>query len=408
MSSFQKTAAVPLCAGVVVGIATFFLTESFEQKAKQKNSSSSNSTSAKSLTDLQRTQASRALQLVENANTQAMDEFVGHWLNLHLDDQDYIIGHLSEWYFEDADKYYEFVRDFSLQIFSQDRALGLEIVSAFPRDERMRNLERHVLDQWTTLDQGELFSTFTAGASENLAVNTTHLYQLASIYGTEKIEQFEDYRAWVDSLDREDVGLFDLQRGAYEALSHHCPEEHRPGLYADLMKKAETVDLYRGFPAVIVGEHSKNNPEEATAWLEEMKPGPWKDEALLQFLNVAGELHPRAGADLMNREEFLAEFAVPWEQNGEGRIEVSEKDLPAQFFENFYDNSLGYFLEQAIVIDPDLVFESAEAFYDSSLKEDFQLAAKEAAKEIETGGFTPISTLDGEHKCGPNCTHEHH
>ena len=54
-----------------------------------------------------------------------MDEFIAHWLIIHPENQDYIVGHLSEWYYEHSGQYYEFVRDFVLQVFSQDRPKGL-------------------------------------------------------------------------------------------------------------------------------------------------------------------------------------------------------------------------------------------------------------------------------------------
>lgn len=396
----------PNIAGAVIGLGVFSIIEKGgEDKERSFGSSQSASTvSAKSQRDLRRSQASEALQLAENGNPQAMGKFFEHWLTLHTEDQDYILGQLSNWYYHDADKYYEFVRDFGLQIFSHNRPLGLRSLSVFPRDERIRNLERHILEQWVSLDQDEILSHLSTIADKSLAVNSSHLYQLASIYGNEHAEGYEDFVSWISELDRESSGLLDLQRSAYEALSHHCPDAHRPELYAHLMEQAESVELFRSFPAILLGQHAIKNPAEATTWLEEMGPGPWKDEALYRFLNSAGEHQPVAGANLMNRERFLSEFAVAWEETEEGGIRASEKEPAPEFYESFYDSALEHFLSNALVTDPDLVFESAEAFYDSELKEDFQIAAKDAA----AGGFTPISSPSHDDSCGPNCNHEHH
>ena len=388
--------------GVLVGLGAFSLVEKTSRSSFD-SSHKDQLTSAKRIRDRRHSQASEALRLAENANPETVTEFAENWLTLHPDDQDFIVGQLGLWYTDDADKYYDFVRDFSLEIFSQDHPLGLSVVSIFPRDSNMRNLERHILDQWVTIDQTELFTTVGTAAQENLAVNSTHLYQLASIYGNEKADQFSDFTSWVHGLDQDDSGSSNLQHSAYEALSFHCPPEHRPELYAHLLKQAEEKERFRIFPALIIGKHAVENPEEATTWLEDLKPGPWKDQALLRFLDSAGEHQPEAGANLMNREQFMSEFAVPWEETPDGGIQVSNKEFSPEFFENFYDSTLERFLSTALRFDPDLVFESAEAFYNPQYKENYQAAATNAL----SGGFTPISTSPA-HSCGPDCTHEHH
>ena len=391
--------------GAVVGFGIFSFTEKGVDKSRSLSSSESSSTaSAKSLWDLKRSQASETLQLAEKGDPQVMAKFVKNWLTLHPEDQDYIVGQLAGWYYDDADSYYEFIRDFSLQIFSQNRALSLKSVSVFSRDERIRNLERHLLAQWVSLDQDEILSSIFKDADESLSINGTHMHQLASIYGSEHAENYDDFISWVNELDPENQNLSHLQRVAYDALSLHCPEAHRPELYAQLMKKAESSELLQHLPAVLLGQHAIKNPEEATNWLEEMKPGPWKDQALYRFLDSTGQHQPLAGANLMNREQFLAEFAVPWEQADGGEIRVSEVEFADGFYQEFYDSSLEHFLNNALDVDPDLVFESAEAFYNPALKKDFQIAAKSAA----AGGFTPISSSPHDSSCGPNCTHEHH
>ena len=388
--------------GVLAGLGAF----SLEERASRVSSDSSHKnqlTSAKRIQDRRRSQASEALKLAEHANPETVTEFAKSWLSLHPDDQDFIVGQLGLWYTDDADKYYDFVRDFSLEIFSQDHPLGLSVVSIFPRDSSMRNLERHILDQWVTIDQTELFTTVGTAAQENLAINSTHLYQLASIYGNEKADQFSDFTSWVHGLDQDDSGLSNLQHSAYEALSFHCPPEYRPELYAHLLEQVEEKERFQIFPALIIGKHAIENPEEATTWLEDLKPGPWKDQALFRFLDSAGEHQPEAGANLMNREQFMSEFAVPWEETPDGGIQVSNKDFAPEFFENFYDSTLERFLSTALRANPDLVFESAEAFYNPQYKENYQAAATNALN----GGFTPVSTSPA-HSCGPNCTHEHH
>ena len=144
--------------------------------------------------------------------------------------------------------------------------------------------------------------------------------------------------------------------------------------------------------------------KESAAWLEAMEPGPWKDQALYQFLASTGEHQAQAGADLMNRERFIAEFAIPWEETDGGEVLIASQKVPANYSEEFYDTALSHFLNNALANDTDLVFESAEAFYDPALKKEFQLAAKEVA----TGGFTPISAPAHSEDCGPDCSHEQH
>ena len=390
-------------ASAVIGVLAGFGSFSLKEKTSRSSSDSSHKnqlTSAKSIQD-RRSQASEALKLAEHANPETVTEFAKHWLSLHPDDRDFIVGQLGGWYIDDADKYYEFIRDFSLEIFSQDRPLGLGVVAIFRRDSSMRNLERHLLDQWVAIDQTELFTTLTTSAQEGNAINPTHLHQLASIYENEKADQFSDFTSWVHGLDQSDSHSYDLQHSAYGALSFHCPPEHRPELYAHLLERVEE-ERFQIFPALIIGTHAVENPEEATTWLEDLEPGPWKEQALFRFLDTAGEHQAEAGANLMNREQFMSEFAIPWEETPDGGIQVSNRDFAPEFFENFYDSTLERFLSTALSANPDLVFESAEAFYNPQYKKDYQAAALDALN-----GVTPISTSPA-HSCGPNCNHEHH
>ena len=261
-SSHVTQLLAPTLVGIAAGLGIFFFSEPKSSPDPSVDSSQGGTAvSRKSDLEQRRSEASGALLLAENGDAQKMDEFVSKWLSLHSEDQDFILGQLSEWYYTDDEKYHDFVRDFTLQVFSQDRPRGLEVVSMFPRREGIRNLERNVLNQWAFLDQDELLAALTQRADESLAIYSSHLHQLASIYGNEQVDKFNDYLSWINGLDQKNSGLSDLQRGAYEGLSVHCPAEHRAELYATLMEQVDTNHRLRDFPANLVGAHAIENPE---------------------------------------------------------------------------------------------------------------------------------------------------
>lgn len=348
--------------------------------------------------------ATTALTLAENGDHSKVDEFLANWLQLHPDDKDFVIGHLSGLFYADTDQYYPFIRDFQLTLFEQDRAMALDMVSFFPREQRIANLERHLLDQWVTLDSEELFSNLSSLDRDNAAVNGSQLLQLGAIFNQEKKDLYANYLSWVRSLDPENENDSELQRAAYQGLSHHASDDNRATLFAELEEKSKKDLRLSPFPALLVSQELEQNPQQAVEWLEGMEPGPWKEQALYVFLSTAGEFQPATGADLMNREEFLSEFAIRWEENDAGEVFVSETPAPMEVQQDYYDASLERFLGRALGSDPTLVLESAEAFYSEELKKGFQ----DAAREILAGEELPVTvSSETSHTCGPNCNHDH-
>lgn len=363
--------------------AVIFLNSQEKNNADLAGKGSQNSSNTQTNSASLRSQASEALKLAEKADPQTAEKFLEYWLGLHPDDRDYIIGQLGQDFFSDGDKYYDFIRDFTLALYQADRTLALSTVAVFPREERIRTLERHILNDWVSDKPETLYENFLTNANENLAINESQLFQLAAIYSNERLEEFEDYYKWMASLGEKGTGAGHMQRSAYEAMSNHVPAEFREELFHDLMNRSLTDHRFRSFPALLIGNHAKESPEEAVTWLDGMEPGPWKDEALFRLLGTTGESHARIGADLMNRESFMEEFAVAWTEHEDGTVELAPADISLEKRQAFYDSSLEYFLDTALSHDPELVYESAEAFYNPELKENFQFAANIAIRQNE-------------------------
>lgn len=169
--------------------------------------------------------------------------------------------------------------------------------------------------------------------------------------------------------------------GCYQALSQLAPKDRRELVYKETLKKAYADTRFNAFPANLIEQHTKDAPEEAQQWLETMRPGPAKALSLDRFLSAAAAHHPQLGANLMNRDTFLDEFAIGWVETEEGEIIVSEHAISQEERERFFDNALSHFLSSALSTDPVLVLESANAFYDEEHKIDFRDAAIESIEE---------------------------
>jgi hypothetical protein len=208
-------------------------------------------------------------------------------------------------------------------------------------------------------------------------VSEPQLLQLAAIYAEEGKPEFGDLVKWARGMTGEPER--DIQRAAYEAIAKQAPAGEREKVLRALMEKVPSEPRFQSLPSILIGNHAREAPEEAAQWLNSLEDGQWKIIALSQFLSNTALHHPQAGMDLMNRESFIAEFlpSVPAEAETDGHAGHEQETAPSRA-EAFYDEALNYFLETALAKDPQIVLDSADAFYNPEKRELFRDAAKRA------------------------------
>lgn len=345
--------------------------------------------------------ANLALKLAKQGDPAYAEAFLDNLVGLHGDDRDFILGNLHRHFFDNPDQYFDFVKTIAFLDYERNPSGGLDLISAFPREARIRDVERHLLADWVAKDSSSLFSLLEHRADAEQIINDSQLFQLTAIYGQEQAENFTDFVDWANSLEGE-AGR-NLQWACYQALSQLTPKDKRELIYKETLKKSYADARFSAFPANLIEQHTRDAPDEAQQWLETMRTGPAKALSLDRFLSAVAEYHPQVGADLMNRETFLDEFAIGWVETEEGEVIANDSTAISQEErERFYDNALAHFLGSTLNTAPELVLESAEAFYDEEHRVDFQNAAIESMERISA---IPDET-GSHHACSdPNCQH---
>ena len=381
----RRRSALALCglaAGIVIGAGAFRAVPaggaSSQKKIRvAKQAPASDRTLGDYESELRKV-ASQAENLASAGKVGTAADFLDALVRLHKDDRDFILGTLHGNYDGNPDQMHPFVKEVALLSFERDRESGLDFIAGFPREQGILNIERHLMTKWVRKDAPGLLALYQARASgPSRSGSEPQLLQLAAIYAEEGEPEFGELVKWARGMTGEPER--DIQWGAYEAIARQAPAGERESVLRELMEKVPSEPRFQSLPSILIGNHAREAPEEAARLLDSLEDGQWKIIALSQFLSNTALHHPQAGMDLLNRESFIAEFlpSVPPESGEEDHV-TREHEAEQSRAEAFYDEALNYFLEAALAKDPQIVLDSANAFYNPEKRELFRKAAKRA------------------------------
>lgn len=367
-------------AGVVCLGAGYFM------EARQKVSNSAVAAGSSKLSelavrssryDLTSTQKSLdfCLKTVKSGNIDSIDEFVARFKELHPDDQDYLLEDLFHEIHSDPEHFVKFTQELGIAFYKEKPEMGADFLLRMPRVQEILDVERSLLKDWLNEDPQAVRDLFSKRLGEQSIDSTEQMNQLAAIYSNEKKEDFDDWYRWVNGLDpKEEWSLF---RSGLEASVKYSTAEQRPQVLANLLEQARKNEAFWDLPAEIIGKQAVDDPGAAAETLKDLPSGPWKDQALKDFLSSTGEHHPQKAIDFLKDPAFLDSFSNTWALEDD-QVIVNESPLVDEAADQkFFDSALLTVLEQVLASDPQAVIDSADSFYDEELTTAFKAVANE-------------------------------
>lgn len=312
-------------------------------------------------------------KVVEDGEAEDLEKFLQHLATLSPDDEEFLLNELDLKFHHNPEKYGSLIQDLSQIIFATDETKAFDFMLWFSRAKPLLDVERYLYARSLEKDPSTVLSYFEAHVEDAGYDCGPQLEQVASIYTNEKRAELGQWLEWLDELDQEEQ--WDLVRGGSEATARHAAPEQRKDLLDHFVSKAATNKLLWHLPSVLIEAQVLDDPETAALNLRELPTGPWKLEALENFLLTIGEVDPQVGVDLMVDPLFMENFTESWTLEDGKVIALDEAAGGPASREAFFDKSLGALLDSIGGNAPEVVLSSSESFYDPELRKIYRQGA---------------------------------
>lgn len=295
-----------------------------------------------------------------------------HYITLDPSEQKKLLQKLRMLALNDLTTNRTLITEFSILLAEQNPLDALKFMNSFNfSDPAIRSLEKEVLSRCINEHFDTTTDYFIQQATENYARPSRHLKMMAELYKSEHSEQLIEWESWVNSLKGE--ALNSLQQSAVLGfVESDLTPEHLDTAKAVLDLNKDNWKLWSLY-GIVTAQEAEENPQGALEWLNTQSAGPWRDMSLPQLFSALGHSHPEMALEWLN-SDFLANLYLPYEMDEAGVPRAVQLDPDTLYEElgGFKDELIEEFLRSTMSENPSLAYESAAAFSDPALKEEYQ------------------------------------